>query len=222
MSGVELVIFDNDGVVVDSELLANRVLAELLTDAGHPTSVRDSIRDYMGGTVASVHTIIRERTGRDLPEDFDAEYHERLFAAFDAELRPVPGVEAALRALTLPYCLASSGTHDRIRRSLTITGLAGYFEGRVFSAEDVVHGKPAPDLFLHAARSLGVEPIRCVVVEDSPNGVKAGVAAGMQVLGYSALTPARALAGATATFSSMDGLSAALTGLGAPAPGSPG
>jgi len=210
MGAIDLVILDNDGVVVDSELLANRVLAELLTEAGHPTSVEDSIRDYLGGTLAGVHGIITERSGRDLPDGFDDAYHARLFAAFATDLRPVPGIadvlEGVASGLGVPFCLASSGTRDRIRRSLTVTGLLGHFEGRIFSAEDVVHGKPAPDLFLHAASTLGADPARCVVVEDSPNGVAAARAAGMTVVGYSALTPADRLAGAVATFSTMGAL----------------
>ena len=206
MGAIDLVILDNDGVVVDSELLANRVLAELLTEAGHPTSVEDSIRDYLGGTLAGVHGIVRRRSGTELPEGFDDAYHERLFAAFATDLRPVPGVGDVLHALTVPYCLASSGTRDRIRRSLVVTGLLERFEGRIFSAEDVAHGKPAPDLFLHVASTLDVEPARCVVVEDSPNGVAAARAAGMRALGYAALTPPDRLAGAVATFSTMGAL----------------
>jgi len=207
MRSVELVIFDNDGVVVDSELLANRVLSDLLTEHGHPTTVEESIRTYMGGTLASVHAMIRERSGMELPADFDNSYHQRLFEAFSADLRPVKGIQSVLAGLELPYCLASSGTLDRIVRSLTVTGLIDYFsEDRIFSAEQVVNGKPAPDLFLHAASALSVLPSRCVVVEDSPNGVAAARAAGMQVLGYVALTPAERLAGADATFASMDEL----------------
>ena len=218
MGGVDLVIFDNDGVVVDSELLANRVLADLLTEAGHPTSIEDSIRDYLGGTVAGVHGIIKERSGRDLPERFDGDYHARLYTAFDRDLRPVPGIDGVLDALDTPFCLASSGTRDRIRRSLTVTGLLERFEGRIFSAEDVAHGKPAPDLFLHVASTLAVDPARCVVVEDSPHGVTAARAAGMTVVGFAALTPADKLAAATATFSSMDQLLPLLGELGATLP----
>ena len=210
MGGIALIIFDNDGVVVDSELLANRVLAELLSEAGHPTTVEDSIRDYLGGTLAGVHGIVKQRSGCDLPHGFDDAYHARLFAAFATDLRPVPGIadvlEGVASGLGVPFCLASSGTRDRIRRSLTVTGLLGRFEGRIFSAEDVAHGKPAPDLFLHVASTLAVDPARCVVVEDSPNGVSAARAAGMTALGYAALTPADRLAGAAATFSTMDGL----------------
>lgn len=214
MEGFELVIFDNDGVVVDSELLANRVLADLLTEHGHPTTLEESVRDYMGGTLEGVRTIVRDRSGRELPPTFDAEYHERLFAAFDADLSAVRGVEAVLSELEIPYCLASSGTIERIERSLTKVGLRGYFGDRVFSAEQVERGKPAPDLFLYAASRLDVRPARCVVVEDSPNGIAAARAAGMAVLGYTGLTPVPRLAAADRCFSRMEDLVALLDAYG--------
>jgi HAD superfamily hydrolase (TIGR01509 family) len=202
----DLVIFDNDGVVVDSELLANRVLSDLLTESGHPTSLEECIRDYMGGTLAGVRSSVRERWGDELPDAFDDLYHERLFKAFSTQLRPVPSIELVLNQLELPYCLASSGTLDRINRSLSVTGLAGYFSGRIFSAEQVANGKPAPDLFLHVAETLAVPVSRCVVIEDSPNGVAAARAAGMTVLGYAALTPAERLRDADLTFTAMEQL----------------
>lgn len=200
---MELVIFDNDGVVVDSELLANEVLADLLTEHGHPTSLEESIRDFMGGTLSGVRSAIRQRSGQNLPADFDESYHRRLFEAFSTDLRPVEGIQSVLEGLEAPFCLASSGTFDRIVRSLTVTKLFDYFAGRIFSAEQVAHGKPAPDLFLHAASTMAVPTSRCVVIEDSPNGVAAARAAGMTVLGYVALTPAQRLSGADATFATM-------------------
>jgi len=206
MPSFDLVIFDNDGVVVDSELLANRVLSDLLTEHGHPTSVEESIRDYMGGTLSGVRSIIRGQSGQELPDDFDALYHRRLFEAFSTDLRPVPGIQSVFDRLDIPFCLASSGTLDRIVRSLTVTGLLHYFGDRIFSAEQVANGKPAPDLFLHAASEMAVPISRCIVVEDSPNGVAAARAAGMTVLGYVALTPAARLSQADATFASMQEL----------------
>ncbi|HEY1332275.1 MAG TPA: HAD family hydrolase [Actinomycetota bacterium] len=213
MPSAELVIFDNDGVVVDSELLANRVLSDLLTESGHPTTVEECIRDYLGGTLPGVHAIIRERTGRELPTDFDDAYHRRLFEAFDTSLRPVPGIREVLDALAVPFCLASSGTMKRIVRSLTVAGLLDRFDGRIFSAEQVAHGKPAPDLFLYAASAMGVPPSGCIVIEDSPNGVAAARAAGMRVLGFAGVTPAERLTGADATFEGMSRLPALLDGV---------
>ncbi|MEU7408863.1 HAD family hydrolase [Streptomyces sp. NPDC042638] len=206
----DLVIFDNDGVLVDSEPISNQLLAAYLTELGHPTSYEDSIRDYMGSAMHRIHDLILERTGQRLPDDFDEVFHARVFAAFERELRPVAGVTGVLEKLSadgVPYCVASSGSHSRIRVGHRATGLDRWFEeGRVFSSEDVGRGKPAPDLFLHAAERMGVAPERCVVVEDSPLGVRAAVAAGMDVYGFTAMTPAARLAGAGQLFSHMDEL----------------
>ncbi len=205
--GYDLVIFDNDGVLVDSEPLANAILAGYLSELGHPTSYEDSLRDYMGSAVHRVHDLLLERTGQRLPDDFDATLHARTVAGFERELRPVPGVEEVLGELTahgIGYCLASSGSHERIRVGHRVAGLDGWFEEEwIFSSQDVGQGKPAPDLFLHAARSMGVEPSRCVVIEDSPLGIQAAVAAGMDVFAFTAMLPAERLPGATAYFGDM-------------------
>ncbi|MFI1967365.1 HAD family hydrolase [Streptomyces pathocidini] len=199
----ELVIFDNDGVLVDSEWLSNTILAAYLTELGHPTTYEDSIRDYMGGAVHRVHDLVFERSGRRLPEDFDGVLHARIFEAFRRELQPVAGVVEVLDKLAadgVSCCVASSGSHERIRVALGKTGLYGRFgEGRVFSSQDVGRGKPAPDLFLHTAAALGVPAQRCAVVEDSLLGVRAARAAGMDVYGFTAMTPAARLADAGAT-----------------------
>ena len=206
----ELVIFDNDGVLVDSEPLSNRILAGYLTELGHPTTFEDSVRDFMGAAIHRVHDVVWERSGQALPAHFDATYHARVFAAFERELEPVHGVRVVLEKLAadgMPYCLASSGSHERIRVALKRTGLYAKFgEPRIFSSQDVGRGKPAPDLFLHAARTMGVPPERCAVVEDSPLGVEAARAAGMDVYGFTAMTPAAKLKDATALFASMSEL----------------
>ncbi|MEU8984516.1 HAD family hydrolase [Streptomyces sp. NPDC048309] len=203
----DLVIFDNDGVLVDSEPISNTILAAYLTELGHPTSYEESLRDYMGAAMHRVHDLVEERTGQRLPADFDEVFHERVFAAFERELEPVPGAVQVLEKLAadgVPYCVASSGSHERIRVGHRKTGLDRWFdEGRVFSSQDVGRGKPAPDLFLYAAERMGVPPRQCVVVEDSPLGVRAANAAGMDVLGFTAMTPAARLAGATQLFSDM-------------------
>ncbi|MGH2969800.1 MAG: HAD family hydrolase [Solirubrobacteraceae bacterium] len=186
----ELVILDCDGVLVDSEPISNRILAERLTAIGLPTTVEQSMRDYMGRSWKSNLELIERRLGAPPPAGFAERYHGELFAAFERELRPVPGVAAALDRIALPQCVASSGAHDRIRAALRAGGLLERFDGRIFSAADVEHGKPAPDLFRHTARRMGAEPARCVVVEDSPAGARAGRAAGMTVLGYAELTAA--------------------------------
>ncbi|MGW0150416.1 HAD family hydrolase [Streptomyces sp. NPDC003333] len=210
----DLVIFDNDGVLVDSEPISNRLLAAYLTELGHPTSYEDSIRDYMGSAMHRVHDLVLERTGERLPGDFDDVFHARVFAAFERELKPVAGAVDVLEALAgrgVPYCVASSGSHERIRVGHRTTGLDRFFDDdRIFSSQDVGRGKPAPDLFLHAARRMGVAPERCVVVEDSPLGVKAAVAAGMDVLGFTAMTPAERLSGTNELFADMGELIALL------------
>jgi HAD superfamily hydrolase (TIGR01509 family) len=206
-----LVIFDCDGVLVDSEPISNRILAERLTAIGLPTTTEESIRDYMGRSWASCEALIEQRLGRPLPEGFADGYHEELYAALRSRVEPVAGVVAALDAIAAPVCVASSGSHEKIRTSLGTTGLLERFEGRIFSATDVEHGKPAPDLFLHAAAAMGFAPADCVVVEDAPAGVAAARAAGMTVLGYAALTPPEALEGAT-VFGSMAELPALLNG----------
>ncbi|MGW8380970.1 HAD family hydrolase [Streptomyces sp. ODS28] len=212
----DLVIFDNDGVLVDSEPLSNRILAGYLTELGHPTSYEDSLRDYMGAAVHRVHDLVHERSGRKLPEDFDEVFHARVFEAFRRELMPVAGVAEVLDKLDadeIPYCVGSSGSHERIRVALRKTGLYDRFgERRIFSSEDVGRGKPAPDLFLHAARQMGVPAERCAVVEDSPLGVRAARDAGMDVYAFTAMTPAERLPGANGYFERMPELPELLQG----------
>ncbi|AJT66132.1 hypothetical protein T261_4489 [Streptomyces lydicus] len=205
----DLVIFDNDGVLVDSEPLSNTILAGYLTELGYPTSYEDSIRDYMGSAMHRVHELVLERTGQRLPPEFDDVFHERVFAAFERELQPVSGVTETLEKLAadgVPYCVGSSGSHERIRVGHRKTGLDRWFTaGRIFSSQDVGRGKPAPDLFLHAAREMGVAAERCAVIEDSPLGVQAAAAAGMDIYGFTAMTASEKLveAGATELFGEM-------------------
>ncbi|MGD6744815.1 HAD family hydrolase [Streptomyces sp. BH106] len=203
----DLVIFDNDGVLVDSEPISNTLLAGYLTELGHPTSYEESLRDYMGAAMHRVHDVVLERTGQRLPEDFDDVFHARVFAAFERELEPVDGVVEVLEKLTadgVPFCVASSGSHERIRVGHRKTGLDKWFgDERIFSSQDVGRGKPAPDLFLYAAERMGVPPEKCLVVEDSPLGVQAAVAAGMDVYGFTAMTPAERLDGADELFDDM-------------------
>jgi HAD superfamily hydrolase (TIGR01509 family) len=209
----ELVIFDCDGVLVDSELLSNRVLAQALAEIGLPLSVEETIATFMGHSMATCVAIIEERTGQPVPAHFVADFRDRSFDVFRRELRPVRGIESALDAIDLPHCVASSGPPEKIQLTLSITGLLPRFAGRIFSAVEVARGKPHPDLFLHAAERLGATPSACVVVEDSVRGVEAAVAAGMHVFGYADLTDAAVLAGAGAhVFRSMDELPALLLG----------
>ena len=182
-------------MLVDSEAISNRVLAGLLTDIGLPLTPEQSIEAFMGRSWKTVLEWAEER-GSPLPEGFRRRYLDAMFAVFEEELQPVPGVVAALDAITLPSCVASSAAIEKMRVTLGHTGLWGRFDGRLFSATEVAHGKPAPDLFLHAAASMGWEPAECAVVEDSPAGVEAGLSAGMTVFGYTGATPASRLDGA--------------------------
>lgn len=199
-----LAIFDCDGVLVDSEPLSNRALAETLTALGLPTTTEQSIERYTGRSWSSCVALIEQRLGGPAPAELAPRYRARMRELFERGLRPVAGISAALDALAAPRCVASSGEHEKIRFTLGMCGLRSHFpDGRIFSATDVAHGKPAPDLFLHAAATLGHEPAECVVIEDSPLGVAAARAAGMRVLGYAERTPAAKLAEADAVFDSM-------------------
>jgi HAD superfamily hydrolase (TIGR01509 family) len=211
MPRFDLVIFDNDGVLVDSEPVANRVLSALLTEYGLPCTPEESIATFMGHSMAQVRSMVEARLGRPVPAELEARYFEQVFAEFERSLQPIPGIVDALRSIEPAVCVASSGTHERIRLTLGTTGLWDRFGGRVFSAQDVSRGKPAPDLFLHAARALGADPRRCAVVEDSPAGITAANDAGMTSFAFARLVPAERLRHATgAVFADMRRLPALL------------
>ncbi len=180
----ELVIFDCDGVLVDSEPLANRVLAERLETIGVSLPLAEVMRRFVGRTRAGCLDLAAELSGRELPRGFAADWDAALFAAFERELQAIEGVAEVLRGLALPFCVASNSSPERMRVSLRAPGLLPFFEGRMFSATQVPNPKPAPDLFLHAAKTLGFAPSHCAVIEDTPTGARAGVAAGMTVFGY--------------------------------------
>ena len=202
-----LVIFDCDGVLVDSDRIALRIQAERITALGLPTAYEDCVRDFLGLGMPATLRILEERLGRPLPDGWADDLDAAVREAFRRELRPVAGIVAALEQIELPTCVASSGSQEKMRLTLGLTGLRERFEGRIFSGEEVAHGKPAPDLFLHAAATMGFEPERCVVVEDSPFGVEAARAAGMRALGYAADGDGAALAERGATvFHSMSEL----------------
>lgn len=211
----EAVIFDCDGVLVDSELLGNRIVVECAAEAGVVMPLAEAVARFRGAKMADTIAFIEQRLGYPLPADFTSELRRRMAAAFETDLRPVEDVESVLRDLEIPYCVASNGPRDKMEVSLGTTGLLPYFHRRIFSAYEVGSWKPAPDLFLHAARELGVVPERCVVVEDSVPGVQAGIAAGMKVLGYTPAGEGAHLAEAGAQpFSRMADLLPLLEGVG--------
>jgi HAD superfamily hydrolase (TIGR01509 family) len=182
---LELVIFDCDGVLVDSDRISLRIQAERISDLGLETSYEDCVRDFLGLGMPATLRILTERLGRPLPPGWGKELDAAVREGFRRELQPVPGVIEALEEIDLPTCIASSGSHEKMRFTLGLTGLWDRFAGRIYSAEEVQRGKPAPDLFLHAASRTATPPERCVVVEDSPLGVAGARAAGMPALGYS-------------------------------------
>ncbi len=187
VGGPDLVIFDCDGVLVDSEVLANAVMADEITALGWEVTTDYCLQHFKGSHLDSVMARVEEEIGRPLPDNWLPDLRARTNAAFRQELQPVPGVPDVLdllRARDVPHCVASQGPQEKMAVTLEVTGLKSRFEGRIFSAYEVERGKPHPDLFLHAAKSLGHEPSRCVVVEDSWLGVKGARAAGMRVFGY--------------------------------------
>ena len=197
-SRFELVIFDCDGILVDSERLSVRLDVKLLAQLGWPLSDEEIVEKWVGRTEAAMRGEIEDHLGRDIGPEWEA-FSGRYVRAFAEELEPVAGVAEAVDAVQaagLATCVASSGDLAKIRRNLAKTGLADRFGDRLFSADDVVHGKPAPDLFVHAAEVMGVEPSRTAVIEDSAHGVAAGLAAGMAVFAFtSGVTPADRLTG---------------------------
>lgn len=178
-----LVIFDCDGVLVDSELLACQVDADLLTSMGLPYTRQQIVDQFVGTSLKHMIATIEQDRGVVLPEDFGHTFNQAVFARFETDLQAIPGIHEAILALPFRRCVASSSTPDRIALSLRVTGLSDLFE-HVFSAVEVARGKPAPDLFLHAAARMAYHPADCIVIEDSVAGVTAARAAGMRVLGF--------------------------------------
>ncbi len=211
---IELVIFDCDGVLVDTERLAIRLQVALGAELGWPLTADEVVERFIGRSKESIVGQIAERLGAQTAGLWWSRLIQRHRDAVDLGLDPVDGLPEALAALTLPTCVASSGSHEKMRHTLGRTGLYDFFAGRIYSASEVPRGKPAPDLFLHAARRMGVDPAACAVVEDSGPGVAAARAAGMRAFGYAGgPTPAEHLEGPdTVVFDCMRELPALLAG----------
>ncbi len=198
----KLIVFDCDGVLVDSEPIANRVMAEAIAALGWPLSTADCIARFKGHHFDTIIADIEDRLGRPVPADWLPNMRAATDAAFERELQAVPGVVAALDAVAdggLATCVASQGPLEKMAVSLGVTGLRARFEGRTFSAYQVARGKPHPDLFLFAAAAMGVAPQACVVIEDSSLGVTAARVAGMRVFGFAPEGDGADLAAAGAT-----------------------
>lgn len=186
-----LIIFDCDGVLVDSEPLSMRVLLQTIAAAGAEIDVAEGYEAFLGKSLATVCDQLRRDYGIDLDAAVLDRMRRHLYGAIRRELQPIPGIAAALTELSQPLCVASSSQLERIALSLEVTGLAPYFKGNLFSASMVARGKPAPDLFLHAAERMSVAPSNCIVVEDSPAGITAALEAGMDVFGFTGGSHAR-------------------------------
>lgn len=217
---LRLVIFDCDGVLVDSEPISCRITTEVLHAYGVPIEPDGVMRRYLGHSQAAIRKLVAEEYGVEIPDSYLTEVRQRIVPAFEAELQAIPGIHAVLEGLTVPTCVGSSSLPERIRLSLRLTGLDRFFGDHVYSASQVARSKPAPDLFLFAAQQMGQPPEDTVVVEDSLAGVTAGVAAGMTVIGFTGgshsdgptMTDRLLAAGATAVVPDMPALGALLDG----------
>jgi len=178
-----LLIFDCDGVLVDSEVLSCRIDAEFLTEIGVPYTAEEIARQFLGVSLKTMISRIESERDCKLPDDFSEKLNRTLFARFETDLKPIEGVRDAILSLPFPRCVASSSIPERIALSLRVTGLADLFDN-IFSSTQVARGKPAPDLFLHAASRMNTLPEECLVIEDSIAGVQAARAAGMRVIGF--------------------------------------
>ncbi len=191
-----LVIFDCDGVLVDSEIISVEVDRRVLADLGWVMSREEIIDRFVGRSHAHFLEVVEEHLGRKLPDAWENAYQHLYRLELAQNLKLIDGIAEALKAIDHPMCVASNGSHSKMEFTLKLAGLWSRFEGRIFSAADVAHGKPAPDLFLHAASVLGFDSSKCVVVEDSWAGVQAAIAARMKVIAYAGgITPREQLEG---------------------------
>lgn len=207
MGTFDLVIFDCDGVLVDSERIANQVFATVLNEeCGFDFSLDDMFEIFVGHSSRQCMEIVEQMLGSKPPAGLEERYRTEIDSALGEAVLPVAGIEQALADISAPYCVASSGSYEKMRTTLGKTDLLKFFEGKLHSTSDVARGKPFPDIYLHAAQSMGCNnPSNCLVIEDSPLGVRGGVAAGMVVFGYAELTSEEKLiaSGAHRTFRDM-------------------
>lgn len=208
MNHVALLIFDCDGVLVDSERVSNTVFLDMLAELGVQMSEERLIQDYVGMTIKNCLQLITQRHQVHFPDTFKQEMDTRMLAVYQQKLTAIPGVQGVIENLGIPFCLASNSTPDKITFMLKLVGLYDFFQGRIYSGTQVAHPKPAPDVYLLVASANGVAPEQCLVIEDTPTGIRAAKAAGMTVLGYAGLFEASQLlaAGADAVFDDMHDL----------------
>ncbi len=181
MKKFEAIIWDCDGVLMDSEFIACKAEAEILTEFGFPTTTEEALNNYMGKTMNDVLT---ELGIKEKYSEISEEINKKTKDIFEKELKIIDGISEVLKEINLPMCIASGSSMERLNYSLKLVGLYDFFKGKIFSAELVENGKPAPDIFLYSAKKLNVDPKKCLVIEDGNHGTTAGVKAGMTVYGF--------------------------------------
>lgn len=207
MCKYKCIIFDCDGVLVDSESIAIGIMVQMAKELGAKLQFEDAVFSLKGKSFKYCLGLIQELTGSKIPDDFEKEYRHKTFEAFENEIKPVEGIKSVLENLTIPFCTASSGPRNKIQLNLEVTGLLSFFEGNIFSCYTIQKWKPEPDVFLWAAKTMGFKPEECLVIEDSVPSVKAALAGGFDVFGYTAQDDNNELEDlATKTFNSMSRL----------------
>ena len=194
----KLIIFDCDGVLVDSEPLSNRTIAGQMRELGIAMTEEEAIQLFAGGSLKNVTDYVKEATGNEAPSDMEDVYRERSYELFRKELQPVHGIKAILQQIPNIKCVASNGPIEKMKLNLKLADLIHFFDENLFSAYEIGHWKPDPRLFLHAAQAMGFEARDCIVIEDSDHGIYAAKAAGMQVYGFAGRTPREKLESAGA------------------------
>jgi len=204
MSNYKCVIFDCDGVLVDSEPIANQILVDMANNLGAHIDFDFAMKHFKGSHFSDCIKIIRSLVNQPIPDTFEAEYRTRSLESFKKELKPIEGVAEVIEQLKLPFCVASSGTESKMRFNLNLVGLLPYFLNNMFSCYTIQKFKPEPDVFLWAAKTMGFQPNECIVIEDSLLGVQAALNGGFDVFGFTAHDYQNELEGlATKTFKSM-------------------
>ena len=207
MSKYKCIIFDCDGVLVDSEPIGNQVLVDMANSYGADIDLDYAFKHFKGGSIYTCRDKIQALVNQPLSQDFIAEYRRRSYSAFKEQIQPVEGVKEVIESLSIPFCVASSGPNEKIRLNLELTGLLPYFEDNIFSCYTIEKWKPEPDVFIWAAKTMGFKPEDCVVIEDSLTGIQAAKAGGFDVFGFTAHDYNNELqAEATTTFNSMEKL----------------
>ena len=181
---VKCIIFDCDGVLVDTEKIGNGVLLEMASEHGFEMKIEDAYRNFNGRKLKDCFRYIEETIDKELPETFETEFRQRSFSAFKTQVKPMEGIVSFIEKLTIPYCVASSGPIEKIRLNLEVAGLLNKFENKLFSSYQIGSWKPEPGIFLHAAKEMGFDVKDCIVVEDSVAGVRAGIDGGFKVYGF--------------------------------------